>query len=352
VSASDGLASFGRDYAVRALDDAPVTPVPFIDRLTDEDESELAARIERLSYEASIDSWAPIPCEGEPAQPPARFIDGSIRSRTALSLDVGGVQRPAILAAIGALALCKNGRQLFRPAEQLRLETVLCLLSNDMPEDDLEALAQGLADLDIRLVPAHTDDLSVDFEVLRRRTFDLAKQRMEAAERDVLFLEPDVPTAIDGLLERRLTSSASQTMPVVGVVKRQLRQYLPETHIAFLYGLEPGQRSPAFILETQHAQIITWYLRLSGETSASPSYGIVRLTTPRERLEAQFSDAKARSAEISALSKHLYELRHRERSYARAGISLEPIVRVEDELHAVMPSVDRMLATLHRALGV
>jgi hypothetical protein len=50
------------------------------------------------------------------------------------------------------------------------------------------------------------------------------------------------------------------------------------------------------------------------------------------------------------VSAAVVELRHRERSYDRAAVSLEPIVRVEDQLHAVMPDIAQITARLHRAL--
>ena len=35
-------------------------------------------------------------------------------------------------------------------------------------------------------------------------------------------------------------------------------------------------------------------------------------------------------------------------AYARAGISVEPIVRVEDHLHAILPDLDALIPRLHR----
>jgi len=84
----------------------------------------------------------------------------------------------------------------------------------------------------------------------------------------------------------------------------------------------------------------------------SPSYGVVRLTAPQEYLERRFPRREERSAQISALSRWVYNLRHREGSYTRAGISLEPIVRVEDELHAILPNISQQAVSLHRALGI
>jgi hypothetical protein len=213
-------------------------------------------------------------------------------------------------------------------------------------------MADGLAPVGVDLVVSETAEPVVDFEVLRRRTWDLAKDRMEEAERDILFAAPDVPAVVDGLLERRLVTVASQGMPAVGVVKRQMRRYLPLSHLNLLYELAPGQRTPAFLLQTEHATVVSWYLRLSAADGLAPGYGIVRLAVPQHYLEQRFPVPQERWAQLSALSAWLRGLRCREKSYPRAGISLEPIVRVEDELHALLPDIRQATARLQRALGI
>jgi hypothetical protein len=53
-------------------------------------------------------------------------------------------------------------------------------------------------------------------------------------------------------------------------------------------------------------------------------------------------------AYLSGLAGHLYALRHRDLAYARSGISVEPIVRCEDHLHAILPDLDAVIPKLHR----
>lgn len=352
VATYDFLRSIAKTYRMRAVNDAPLSPVPLADQVAEEDEEGLKARVRQLSYEVPASEWHSISCQGEPVHLPRRFIDGSLFSRTVAMFTVEGRRRPAVLACVGALALQMEGRRLVRSLGSLHVETVLCLLSNGMHPEDLQTLTDGLAALDIRLIPSETTELTVDIEVLRKRCWDLAKRRMEEAERAVLLSQPDVPAVVDGLLERRLVTVASQGMPAIGVVKRQMRRYLPNALIGLLYELKPGERTPAFLVETEHAFIVSWYLRLSGVDTLSPSYGVVRLTVAQEYLERCFPRRAERSAEISSLSRWIYNLRHREGSYPRAGISLEPIVRVEDELHALLPDITQQVVRLHRALGV
>lgn len=346
----NALRSIVEKYRIRALNDVPFSPQPLADQGKEEDEEGLRARTREFSYEIVASEWRPIPCQGEPRIRPCRFIDGSLFSRSAALLAIKGRPRPAVLGCVGALALEVEGRRLVRQANSLRLETVLCLLSNGMPTEDLQILIDKLRDLDIRLVPSETAALTADIEVLRKRCWNLANQQMEDMERDVLFSRPNVPTIVDGLLERRLTTKGSQGMPVFGMVKRQMRRHLPTANIGILYELKPGERTPAFLLETEHAFIVSWYLRLSGTDDLSPSYGIVRLSAPQAYLEQNFPKSLDRSVEISAISHWIYTLRHKEGSYARADISIEPIVRVEDELHAILPNINQQVTKLHRAL--
>lgn len=346
------LREIARRYGVRAIDDAPFGPLPLADQTLDEDEEALKARMKQLSYEVPAGEWRPLACEGEAERPPRRFIDGSVFSRTVAVFNVDGTRRPCVLACVGAMALEMEGRSLVRRPGSVKLETVLCMLSNGVPNDDVRVLDAGLSEIGMQLVVSETAELTPDFDVLRRRCWDLAKDRMEQAERAILLDNPDEPAVVDGLLERRLITIESQEMPAVGVVKRPGRQYLPGSHLNLMYGLLPGQRTPAFVLETKHAAVVSWYLRLSDADMASPGYGIVRLTLPREYLERRFLSPSARTNEISAISRYLYNLRHRQGSYARAAISLEPIVRVEDELHALLPAIAQQVARLHLAMGL
>jgi hypothetical protein len=346
------LRELARRYDARPLDDRPFEPLPLADQALEQDEEALKARLRQLSYELPASEWRPISCGGEPIDPPRRFIDGSVFSRSVAVLSVEGRRRPAVLACLGALALHLEAGRLVRPDEGFRVRTVLCLLSNGVPQEDLRQMADGLEPLGIELVISETAELAVDFEVLRRRTWDLAKERMEEAEKEVLFAAPDIPAVVDGLLERRLVTVASQAMPAVGVVKRQIRRYLPDSHLNLFYDLAPNQRTPAFLLETEHATVVSWYLRLSAADGLSPGYGIVRLAVPQDYLERRFPAREERWAQLSALSDWLRGLRCREASYPRAGVSLEPIVRVEDELHALLPDIRQVAARLHRALGI
>jgi hypothetical protein len=157
---------------------------------------------------------------------------------------------------------------------------------------------------------------------------------------------------MDGLLERRLEGERLD-VPVFGLVKRQISTYLPSGLQEMVYRLKPGERSPLFVLETsQRVDIVNTYLRLSSPTGASPTYGIVRLTAPLDfvRAEPALASAETRSAFFSGLASFLIAIRQRDYAYSRAGISVEPIVRLEDHLHAIQPDIEVLVQKIHRLL--
>lgn len=335
-------------YAVRAVDDLPFGPQP-LDRDDIEDETE--ERFANLGWEQPVESWQAVSTGGTPVRPPQRFIDGSVSGRTVAVFDIVGGLRPALVAVTGALALELKGRDLRRCSDTIHTESLFCLFSNQIPTADLDALQAGVGRLGISLVSPATTDPAAAFEVLRRRTWDIARRCMEDAERDVLLRSPSTPTLVDGLLERRVTTVASQTIPAYGMVKRQLNPLLPQRLAHLILQLGPGERTPAFVVDTEHVSLVTWYLRLSDPGRAAPTAGIVRLTATRAYLEAAFPDPARRSAEISSVSAFLRTLRCRQASYHRAAVSLEPIVRLEDQLHALLPSLSQLTARVHRAFG-
>jgi hypothetical protein len=348
VIVSDALRNLVNRYGIRSIDDQPYGAQP-LER--DDGEEETAERLANLAWEQPADSWRSVTVGGTATRPPHRFIDGSVNGRTVAVLTVEGGLRPALLAVVGAMALELNGRDLHRCGDTVRTDSVFCVFSNQIPATDLDALQAALDRLGMTLVAPTTTDPAADFEVLRRRTWDLAKRCMEDAEREVLVKDPTTPCLLDGLLERRVTTVASQAIPAFGMVKRQLNPLLPQRLANLIHRLAPGERTPAFVVDTEHASIVTWYLRLSDPRRAAPTAGIVRVSATRAYLETAFPDPATRTGEISAVSAWLRSLRCRQASYRRADVSLEPIVRLEDQLHALLPPLSQLTARLHRAFG-
>jgi hypothetical protein len=344
-------AMLGQRLGFRPVDEAGFVALPALDHAEAEDEQAMSAKLEAASYEMPAWEWRPIPPAGEPASAPRRFIDGSLRSKTIGIIRVAGRPRPLVMGAVGALELRLNGRHLVRQKDGYRIETVLCMAANGIETKLLLELSTVLSDAGVRLVAKEMDADTLDFEVLRRRAWDFAKDEMEEFERALLLGDSTTPALADGLLERRLVTISSQQQPVVGVVKQILKHYLPAPLMALLYDLGSGERSPAFLLKTKNAQLVSWYLRLGEGTDLGPGQGLVRLAVPLEYLERRFPSAAERTQELSALSNWLRRFRCRELSYARSAVSLEPIVRAEEQLHALLPSISEAAAKVRRLLS-
>ncbi len=341
----------GERLSFRAVSDAGFLALAPVDRAEADDEDQMSAKLDAASYEVPAWEWKPIPAEGVPEEPPLRFIDGSLHSRTVGVIRVGGGLRPMVLAAVGAVELRLEDRRLVRAPDGQRIDCVLCVAANQMGTELTLELAQAVAERGIRLIARESDAETHDFELIRRRAWDFAKGEMEELERQLLLRDAAVPALADGLLERRLVTIESQRQPAIGMVKQVLRHYLPAPLTSLLYELAPGERTPAFLLQTKNAKLVTWYLRLGEGELMGPGQGIVRLSMPMEYLEGRFPSPSERSRELSALSLWLRQVRCRERSYGRAAVSLEPIVRAEEQLRSLLPPIEQRAAALHRLLA-
>ena len=331
-------------YEPAALNDASVPPFPGHEA---DDEVDTPRDGLQLDYERPEHAWAAI-APGEPtADVPVRFVDGSIKSKTAGSLLVGYRRRPIIAAVVSAASLQIDGRTLSRGAGT-RTRRLLCVYSDGIDRADVLEAHRALAAIGVELLERPLGAVLPDFDSMRRATRSLAMEAMEEAERGVMLADFTLPTLMDGLLERRLATAPTHNAPVVGLVKRQMTAYLPTGLQELTYTLKPGERTPAFVLRTvQHVDLVNIYVRLSSQVGASPSYGIVRVTAPLEYVERHHA-GEAMPAYLSGLAAYLYRLRHRDQGYSRAGISVEPIVRVEDHLHAILPDLDTLIPKLHR----
>ncbi len=325
-----------------ALNDAGAPP--FAAYEADEEEEGRADDID-LAYELAPHAWRAIDPGAPPHDAPVRFIDGSVFTRTAGSLLVAFRRRPMIAAVVSAASLVLDGRTTRRGAGA-QARKLLCLYNDGIDPAVLSDARDRLADAGIALYDRESQQPLGDFDAMRRQTRSLAMEVMENAEKAVLFAAPQTPTLVDGLLERRLAAMATHDLPAVGLVKRQMTQYLPMNLQEMLYTLKPGQRTPAFVLKTvQHVDIVNTYVRLSAQAGTSPSYGVVRLTAPLAYVER--AHASDRSEYLSGLAAYVHRLRHRDLAYGRSGISVEPIVRVEDHLHAILPDVEVLVRKLH-----
>ncbi|MBW3589862.1 MAG: hypothetical protein KY429_10625 [Actinobacteria bacterium] len=324
--------------------DAGTAPLPPLDYAEAEDEVAAAAQAEFLSYELPPEDWHPVDALGQPSNPIVRFVDGSLATTTAGSIVAEGVRRPVLVSTLGAAELFLDERRLHRPEVGYRILVTASFISNGVPLRLIDALREQLAVLGIELIDFETSDMTTNFDILKSRTWNLLREEMEGLEKEIVLSRPYVSTLADGLLDRRLTTAEVIAQPVAGMVKRNLRQYLPDGLLPCLYRLEPGQRSPAFVIHTGGPELLSWYVKVAG-VNVGPGSGLIRLAYTRDYLESNFT-SEARFQEISAISRQVFSIRCREESYARYLVSLEPIVRLEDQLHALLPGVERFATRL------
>lgn len=340
-------------YRARRLNDYPFLPIFPGDELEDDEVAPEEGEVER-DYELALDCWRAIPSLLPGPDVPQRFIDGTIIARTvAVLTDSQGRERPLLMAIIGAAALELEGMDLVRRQLDFEVETVLAIIAKGMRRDDLDLISDELKNLGMRLLELPARSLSSDFELARTHTFDGARDEMLEAERRLVVNNLDRPVIVDGVLEDRLEGLDTWDVPVVGVVKRllRIRHHLHQAGMNLVYTLRPGERTPAIILQTHPRRyvfrpVVTWFLRLHGGEGVAPSWGVVRVSIPQDYFEGTLgADFDA----ISRLSGWVYALRCRDRSYQRMPVSLEPIVRVEEHLRALRPSLDSAVGRFHAA---
>jgi hypothetical protein len=334
-----------RQYIAQPLLDAPV----------DEDEVEEGPKI-TLDFESPLEDWQPrsvVADTVDPAALPQRFIDGCHSGETVAWLqDTANHPIPVRLAEIGGVCMRIDGRALRR--EFVRVERVLSLIADPFPWHEVEGFAAALTEMDLRLLPAMLPKIdeerrgpTYDFERMREQTRIRSQYEMEVLEGLALCQDLDALSLIDGRLGRMQHRDLAD-YDVIGVIKQQRENYLHPQGWQVLYQLEPGQRTPAFQLPSKHLPVVSWYLKLQGAQGAMPNWGIVRV----EISCAHFERQRCNFRYLDRLSNALLHLRCRQGSYARAPVSLEPIVRGEESLKSLLTSPATLAQQFYHLTGL
>lgn len=342
----DGNFDFLRQYRAQRLDAYDPQP-PLYDEPTD---GEPAPPGVLRDYELGVDeaSWDPrkvvVKDSWRPedwSERPVRFIDGKDVGRTVAWLQApGGYPIPIRLSEIGGVdirvedGICRR--------DYAVVERVVSMVVDPFPWTEIEAFAVALQRHGFRLLPATPPDnrLSYDFEKMRKAAENRSNTEMAVLEEAVLSREHLIPTVVDGRLEPRSGGFRHDRSPVVGVIKTHRRNYLHARGLQVLYQLDVGERTPLFLLREARPQVVSWYVRLSGEHGLMPNTGIVRIEVAR----AWFEDRSwpERLAYVGHLSHLLHAYRCRDAAYARAAVSLHPIVRGERLLGALFTPTERL----------
>lgn len=344
---------------VRSYPDQPELDLP--EETGDEDDGPVEENVD-VEYELARDSWRPIPVDDVAVdwdEAPSRFVDGCHVGRTIAWLqDAEGHPVPLMLAEIGGV--CVEGRDLRRTFQVV--ERVVAFVIDPFPWEEVEDFAIALAGSGFRLLPTSAPRAegrrdwaaAYDFEAMRKKAQNRSNYEMEVLEEVALCQHDEVPTLVDGRLEPRINSDDRlQRRPIVGVIKQQRKGYLHPGGWKVYYHLEPGQRTPAFLIEggpkKKTIPVVSWYLKLDGAHGALPSWGVVRVEIPR----AFFEERVGRDfAYVDRLSHALRQMRCRLASYRRGPVSLAPIVRAEEVLRALFSPPEYLSQHFYRLTGL
>jgi hypothetical protein len=131
--------------------------------------------------------------------------------------------------------------------------------------------------------------------------------------------------------------------PIVGLIKRQSRAYLPAERHPILASLDTAQRTPLFRLGDQRLERYTWYTRIAqGRRIDGTMTGIVRLEVPAE---VGVAHACELADQATAMMPHFASTTGRD---ARAPQNLYPVGQLERVLRHRLADAE----LLRRALEV
>lgn len=309
------------------------------------------------SVEVDSENWTAIPVnqvtgweQGSFSDSPVIFVDGKDVGRTiAWVRSPDGYPVPVRLAEIGGVAMRYANSELRRECSQV--EIVLSLPVDPFPWQEIERLGAALQEMGIRLLPAVSTDQSAiyDYSRLSKVTDHRTRDEMLALEEIMLAQTQGMSAVVDGRLEPHKAGFNRATSPVFGVIKTHYQTYLHPKGIRLLYELKGGQRTPTFVLQpAKRLTVLSWYIRLTEGLGVTPDWGFIRVEISWEWYKAQNKNTDF----INRLSRVLYEYRHHDGSYDRAAVSLHPIVRAEESLGSLFPSLNTEIQRFYRQIGI
>lgn len=339
---------------MRAYPEQPVMEAPG-DSTTDDTDGEAESSIDHgLEYDAA--AWKAVDvCDAEVNldDVPRRFVDGSnIHEAVAWLRDPLGYPVPVVLAELGGVCVRADGRELKR--EFAIVERAVSMTIDPFPWDEIEQFAGALFEQGLRLIAARPPDdedgrpaITFDFQRMREQTRVSVLHETSCLEEVAWGNDREVPTIVDGRVGR-FHRCGLERYDVIGIIKQQCADYLHPAGWRVLYELQPGQRTPVFVLPSKHLEVVSWYLKLDGADGELPNWGIVRVEIPRTRFAARGDDF----GYVDCLSRCILEMRCRRSSYARGPVSLEPIVRAEETLKSLFSAIPTLATHFYRLSGL
>ena len=302
---------------------------------------------------------------------PRRFVDGKDVGDTVAWLSgPEGHPVPIRFSQIGSVVLEIEDGERFRRFDKVK--PVVSLVADAFPHEEWEEFVADLNTHDLEVLSAEkpNGELSFDFETMRRAAQNRSATEMGRYETDAILQAPQIPTILDGRLERCLRGFDAATDPIVGVVKTHRQIYLHPAGLHLVYTLNPGQRTPVFLLcerQVQHGEhagdwqgenlpVASWYLRLCGNEGGLPSWGYVRVEVAWAWFQKRNGNTDRLTSEgrewVDQISQTIFEYRCRDKGYGRAAVSLDPIVRAEETLGALFQPSSVLVSRFYRLTGL
>jgi hypothetical protein len=94
--------------------------------------------------------------------------------------------------------------------------------------------------------------------------------------------------------------------------------------------------------------VVSWYLKIDGTRGAMPNWGIVRAEISCTHFERQ----RCSFTYLDRISNALLHLRCRQNSYARAPVSMEPIVYAEKSLKSLLTAPATLAQRFYHLTGL
>lgn len=212
--------------------------------------------------------WKPISPSPVDALPCCAFVDGVRRIDVRLFAQDSGAMAPA-LAGSWAVGVAWSTRP---PNVGEIVVGRTLVVGGGMTHEDLTPRV-GNDELQYVFigVPGTTplDPIVGLQNVMREAEATLARRIFLSGDADLLVLDGPLTYFADG--------------PIVGMIKRQARSYLPDDRSTILSSLGTGERTPLFQLGEQRLERYSWYARLASVRPIDGAMtGVVRLEVPKE----------------------------------------------------------------------
>jgi hypothetical protein len=334
---------------------------PLAEEMTsfNEDEPDQIAKGVDLDYERPFDQWDAIASKPDQAKDPRLprvFIDGSVESQEIAGSpqDGMGYARSIRAGEVGAGAISLDAPEKSR----ISCNRFVAISSAGYAPSQILPLEQGLLTARIPFQLTTWDPSTDGF----LRSYD----EKEAAARDAVMTRTSVrrrartmmlemeerltrglemPVYVDGRYADHLPAYDGQF--VVGIIKTMRQRYLDPARSQVLYGLKPGERTPAFSsMSAGTDPAVSFYVRICSLWGGATN-GLVRVEVGRGHFENwQNGDFDL----LSAIAAHLTRLRTTDTTYERAAVTVEPIRVIEGRIQRLFHPREKIAMAALNAL--